>query len=106
MAAERVWPYLTAPSAEEALRIARTLVEERLAACGNVLGPATSVYRWEGRVREDREGVVVAKTSAERVEAVVARVKELHGYGCPCVVALPIVGGNPAFLEWIGSETE
>lgn len=105
MVPERVWLYLAAASAEEALRIARTLVEERLAACRNVLGPATSVYRWEGRVREDPE-VVVAKTSAERVEAVVARVKELHGYGCPCVVVLPIVGGNPAFLDWIGSETE
>lgn len=100
-----VWIYVTAATREEALTIARTLVADRLAACGNVLAGITSVYRWEGRVNEDAEVSLVLKTTADRVEAVTRRVGELHSYECPCVVALPIVGGNPAFLAWIGEET-
>ena len=75
-------------------------------ACAIVLGEAVSVYRWEGRVHEDAEVVMVAKTVADKLGAAVARVKELHGYECPCVVAVPIAGGNPDFLDWIGRETE
>ncbi len=100
-----VWIYVTAASREEALKIARVLVEERLAACGNVLPGVTSVYRWEGEVNEDPEVALVVKTTSNRVEALTQRVRELHSYSCPCVVALPVVGGNPAFLEWIGDET-
>jgi periplasmic divalent cation tolerance protein len=106
MDAETVLVYVTAGSREEALKIARALVEERLAACANVLGEAVSVYRWGGRVHEDPEVVMVAKTVADKLGAAVARVKELHGYECPCVVAVPIAGGNPDFLDWIGRETE
>ncbi|MHB8763674.1 MAG: divalent-cation tolerance protein CutA [Deferrisomatales bacterium] len=105
MTTDRVWIYATAPSRDEALALARTLVAERLVACANVLDGATSVYRWEGAVHEDREAVLVAKTRADLVDAVTARVKALHSYSCPCVVALPIVGGSPEFLAWIGDET-
>ncbi len=100
-----VWIYVTVPSREEGLRIGRALVEERLAACANVLGGLTSVYWWDGAVQEDPETALVLKSRADRVDRVTARVKELHSYSCPCVVALPIAGGNPEFLDWIRTET-
>ena len=97
--------YVTADSAEEARRIARALVEERLAACANVLGPVTSYYWWQDALQEESEAVLVAKTREHLVERYDARHQALHGYECPCVVALPIEGGNPAFLDWIAAET-
>ena len=96
--------YVTASSAEEAKRLARVLVEERLVACANVLDGATSFYWWEGAVQESGEAILIAKTRADRVDAVVERVKALHSYSCPCVVALPILAGNPDYLAWIGEE--
>lgn len=97
--------YVTAPSHEEAVRLARIAVGERLAACANVQGPITSVYWWDGKLNEDGEVALVLKTRAELVEALTARLREAHPYDCPCVVALPIDGGNPAFLAWIAAET-
>ena len=97
--------YLTAGSAEEARAIGRALVDERLAACVNILDPMTSLYRWEGELCEDRETVLIAKTRAELVDALTERVVALHSYDCPCVAALPIVGGNARFLDWIAGET-
>jgi periplasmic divalent cation tolerance protein len=97
--------YMTAGSAEEARRIGAALVDERLTACVNIIDGMTSIYRWEGAVRNDSETVMIAKTRRDLVDGVIARVKTLHSYSCPCVVALPIVAGNPAFLDWIGAET-
>lgn len=97
--------YITAPSHDEAVRLAQTLVGERLAACANVLGGITSVYWWDGKLNQDAEVALVLKTRADLVEALTARVRELHSYDCPCVVALPIDGGNPGFLAWIAAET-
>ncbi|MGE5476142.1 MAG: divalent-cation tolerance protein CutA [Bacteroidales bacterium] len=97
--------YITAPNRDEALKLAQVLVQERLAACANVLGPITSVYWWDGKLNQDGEEALLLKTRADLVDALTARVRELHSYDCPCVVALPITGGNPAFLEWIASET-
>ncbi|RMG87562.1 MAG: divalent-cation tolerance protein CutA [Candidatus Dadabacteria bacterium] len=96
---------MTVPSREEGLRIGRALVEERLAACANVLPGLTSVYWWEGEVQEDPEAALVLKSRADLVERLTERVRELHPYSCPCVVALPIAAGNPAFLDWIRAET-
>lgn len=93
--------YMTAGNPEEALRIGRALVAERLAACVNVLGPITSVYEWEGEVQEGSEVAFLAKTSTDRVPALTDRVRALHSYDCPCIVTLPITGGNAAFLSWI-----
>jgi periplasmic divalent cation tolerance protein len=98
--------YMTASSTEEAARLAEALVGENLAACVNVIDGMTSWYRWEGAVQNEREVVVLAKTRAALVDALTARVKALHSYSVPCVVALPIAGGNPDFLRWIGEETE
>lgn len=97
--------YVTAPNRDEALALARTLVAERLAACANVLGDITSVYWWEGKVDEGSEVALILKTRATLVNALTGRLCQLHSYTCPCVVAVPIAGGNPAFLDWIGTET-
>lgn len=97
--------YATAPTKDEAQRIARTVVDERLAACANVIAGVTSTYWWEGSVQEDVEAVIIMKTRADLVEALTSRVRDLHSYQCPCVVAVPITGGNAEFLQWIAAET-
>ncbi len=97
--------YMTAADREAALRIGRLLVAERLAACVNILGAVTSVYEWDGAVEEGEEIAFIAKTSEDRIKALSERVKAVHDYDCPCVVALPLTGGNPAFLDWIGDQT-
>lgn len=102
---ECVMLYMTAANADDAARIGRALVEERLVACVNIIGPIRSIYRWKGEVHDDPEVAFIAKTRAGLVEAATARVRALHSYECPCVVAMPFVGGNPAFLQWIGDET-
>ena len=97
--------YMTAPNADEARKIGEALVQERLVACANVLGPISSIYWWQGQVQRDTEAVLIAKTRVDLVERTVARVKELHSYTVPCVVSLPIEQGNPDFLRWIDAET-
>lgn len=97
--------YVTVPTREEALKIGRTVVAERWAACANVLAGITSFYWWEQSLQEDAESVLILKTRSDLVAALTERIKELHSYACPCVVALPIHGGNAAFLDWIGGET-
>lgn len=97
--------YLTFPNADSALSIAQKLVDERLVACVNVLPRATSVYRWEGNTLSEEEVVAFAKTTADRVAAVVSRVEELHPYDVPCVVALKVTEGSGAYLDWIAAET-
>lgn len=97
--------YITASSDEEARTIARALVEERLAACANILGSIGSIYWWNDELQEDSEVALIVKSTASLVPRIVERVKALHSYDCPCVVALPIEAGNAGFLDWIGSET-
>jgi periplasmic divalent cation tolerance protein len=97
--------YVTAGSREEAERLARAVVEERLAACANILPPIRSYYRWQGRTEEAEEVAIVMKTVAERFDALAARVRALHSYELPAIVALPIAAGLPAYLEWIAAET-
>jgi periplasmic divalent cation tolerance protein len=96
---------LTAPDAASAERIARALVEERLAACVNVVPGLRSVYRWEGKVEDASEVLLVAKTLAERAGALAARVAELHPYGLPEVLELPAVGGSEPYLAWVRRES-
>lgn len=100
-----VFVYVTAPSRDVALSIGRTLVEERLVACVNVLDGLTSLYWWDGKIQQDAEALFVAKTRQDLFPRVVERVRELHPYEVPCVVALPVADGNPAFLDWISAET-
>ncbi|MEJ2288704.1 MAG: divalent-cation tolerance protein CutA [Deinococcales bacterium] len=98
--------YLTFPDPASAERIGRALVDDRLVACINILPGALSLYRWHGEVERDSEVVAFAKTRAELVPAVARRVRELHPYDVPCVVALDIDGGDGAYLRWIGDETQ
>lgn len=93
--------YITAGSRDEARKLAKDLVESRFAACVNILGEVTSYYRWEGRMCEDGEVALIAKTSAACLDALVHRVKELHKYEVPAIVAIPAIGGNPDFLAWV-----
>jgi periplasmic divalent cation tolerance protein len=83
----------------------RTLVEERLAACGHLVEPVRSIYRWDGELHDEREARVMLHTRRDLVPAVVARTRELHPYEVPCVLALPLVGGEPAYLAWVVAET-
>ena len=96
---------VTAPDAACAEKLARALVDERLAACVNVLPQVRSFYRWEGRVQDDPEVLLVIKTRAARSGALAARVRELHPYALPEVLELPAVGGSDAYLEWVRTET-
>ncbi len=96
--------YLTAANQAEAEKISRTLVEERLAACANVLGPIRSFYWWQGKVQDDAEVAFLLKTRTDLIDRVVARVKQLHSYTVPCVVTWPIEAGNPDYLAWVEKE--
>ncbi len=96
---------VTTSSVEEAQRIGHAIVDERLAACANVLGGVGSRYWWQGRVEEASEALLILKTRQDRLTALTARVRELHTYTIPEVIALPIVGGNPDYLAWIDEST-
>jgi periplasmic divalent cation tolerance protein len=92
----------TAGSEQEAEQISAALVERRLAACVQVVGPIASRYRWQGAVEHSTEWMCVAKTSAARYAELEAAIRELHFYDEPEIVATPIVAGSTAYLEWIG----
>lgn len=92
---------VTAPSAHVAATLARTLVEEKLAACGNVLPGVRSIYRWQGKVHDDAEVLLVLKTQRSRFPALRDRILSLHPYEVPEVIALPVEAGSGAYLDWI-----
>ncbi|UEM20122.1 divalent-cation tolerance protein CutA [Skermanella mucosa] len=100
-----IFVYITAPTLDEAHRIGRALVENRLAACANLLPGMTSIYRWQGKVEQAGEVVVIAKTTAGLFDRLAARVKEIHSYECPCIVALPLTRGHAPYLDWITAES-
>lgn len=97
--------FVTAATSDEATRIAHALVEERLAACVNILAPIASVYRWEGQVQQDSEVLLVIKTTDARLPALIQRVKTLHSYQVPEIIAVPIADGSPEYLRWVLDET-
>ena len=95
----------TVPSVDEGRRIVKELVERRLIACGNVLPGATSIYRWKGAIEETAEAVVLMKTTAGRWPELERALPALHPYDVPELIALPILGGHAAYLEWLSAET-
>lgn len=97
--------YMTAADVAEAEKVGAALVEKRLAACVNVLGGINSMFWWDGAVQKEQEVAFIAKTAEDRLEALTAEVRALHSYDTPCIVALPMVGGDQEFLEWIVSST-
>jgi periplasmic divalent cation tolerance protein len=97
--------FVTAGSAEQAETIARALIEERLAACVNIVSPIRSIYRWQDAVQTDTEHLMIIKTGAALFAKVEARVRALHSYEVPEVIALPIVAGAKPYLDWIFAST-
>jgi periplasmic divalent cation tolerance protein len=97
--------FVTAGSAEEGRTIGRALVEERLAACVNIIPSVDSLYRWQGHVHHDQEVLMIAKTTAAALEQLGTRVKQLHSYDNPEIIAVPIVAGAEDYLLWIDEET-
>jgi periplasmic divalent cation tolerance protein len=96
---------VNAASAKQADLIAHTLVDERLAACANIVSPIRSIYRWNGEVQTATEHMMIIKTRANLVARVEARVKQLHSYEVPEVIALPIVSGAKSYLNWVFEST-
>lgn len=96
---------VTAPSADEAARIGRVLVDERLAACVNVLGGVRSIYRWQGAVHDEAETLMLVKTTRSRFEAVRERILALHSYDTPEVLALSVDAGSERYLAWLTAES-
>ena len=92
---------LTGPTADELRAIGTRLVEERLAACVNVLRGASSIYRWRDSVEESREALAIVKTTAARMRLLEARVRELHSYEVPEILAIETAGGSGAYMDWI-----
>jgi periplasmic divalent cation tolerance protein len=92
----------TVPMSVDAAAFARVLIEERLAACVNLLPPMESIYRWQGNIEQESERQIVIKTSRDRVDALRERLHALHPYDVPEFVVVPIVGGSDAYLRWIG----
>jgi periplasmic divalent cation tolerance protein len=97
--------YITFKDQEEARRLGRKLVEERLVACVNILPGIESLYWWQGAIQADREAALLAKTTAKRMPAVIARIREWHSYEVPCIVSWPLMEANPAYLRWVEDET-
>jgi periplasmic divalent cation tolerance protein len=96
--------YVTTKNKEEARAIGRHVVQSRLAACVNIFDGMNSMYVWQGEFQDDQEVVLIAKTTADRVAELIAAIRAKHSYECPCIVSLPIAGGNPAFLDWIAQQ--
>ncbi len=98
--------YITAEDKDEARAIGRELVACRLVASVNIIDGVNSMYWWDGEVQDDDEAVLIAKTKEALVPELIAKVKELHSYKCPCIVSMPIESGNADFLRWIEDETK
>ena len=97
--------YITTPTRDEAEQIGRVLVSERLAACVNIIPGMRSIYRWQGKVEQAREVVMIVKTRDPLFDKVVERVKDLHSDTCPCIVSFPVSAGASTFLDWIREST-
>lgn len=101
MSEETLVVLVTAPTMEEAAQLGRALVEERLAACANLVPGLRSIYRWQDAIQDDAEVLMLIKTTAASLDRLTQRVVELHSYDTPEVVALPITGGSTAYRQWL-----
>ncbi|MCK4548033.1 MAG: divalent-cation tolerance protein CutA [Candidatus Eisenbacteria sp.] len=106
MPQDTVVVFVTASSDEEAETIARAVVEERLVACANVVPGVTALFRWQGKIERESEVLIIMKTRGLLLEGLIARVKDLHSYETPEIIAVPIVGGSREYLDWVKEETE
>ncbi len=99
--ADEVLVLITAGSGEEAAAIAHALVDERLAACVNVIRQVRSVFFWEGKTQDADETLLICKTRQPRIDTLISRVKALHSYSVPEIIVLPIIGGAQDYLDWV-----
>lgn len=97
--------YITSPSKDEALKISSSLISNKFAACCNILEGATSVYEWEGEIKQESEVIIIAKTSSNIVENAIEHIKSIHPYECPCIVAVNIDNSNHDFSKWVEEAT-
>jgi periplasmic divalent cation tolerance protein len=102
---EEIVIFITAPNEDEAVRIARSLVGARLAACVNIIKDIRSIYTWQGKVEDDSEVLMIAKTVKRLFAPLSAKVKEIHSYDVPEIIALPIMDGSEDYLKWIKAST-
>jgi len=98
--------YATFPNEEEAARVARILVEERLAACANILGPCRSIYRWEGAIEEAQEIAALFKTTADAADPLIARLAALHSYDVPAAMVWPIETAHAPYVRWVAESVK
>ena len=96
---------VTTGSSEETHQIASELLNQRKAACVNIVPAVTSLFRWQGKVDSAQESLLIIKTEASLLSEIVALVKQIHSYDVPEIIALPVVGGSQDYLEWVGKET-
>jgi periplasmic divalent cation tolerance protein len=97
--------FITAPSGEEAANIAKELVENRVAGCINIIKDIRSIYRWQGNIEDDNEILMIVKTQKKLFPALVGKVKNLHSYAVPEIIALPIIEGSEEYLQWLREVT-
>jgi periplasmic divalent cation tolerance protein len=102
---ESIVVLITCGSEEEAMKIANALVEEHLAACVNLVSPIRSIYRWEGKIWDEKEWLLIIKTQKQRFEELEKKVKFLHSYSVPEIISLPIVEGSSSYLNWLEEMT-
>ncbi len=106
MTTEYITVLITAPTEEEAAGMSHSIVEERLAACVNIIRSVRSIYRWQGRIEDGQEVLMILKTKKSLFERLRQRVKELHSYAVPEIIAIPVVEGDATYLNWLAQETE
>jgi periplasmic divalent cation tolerance protein len=97
--------FITAPNEDEAVNIARTLVEDRLAACANIVKNVRSIYSWQGAIEDDAEVLMIVKSRRSLFQKLSKKVKEIHSYDVPEVIALPIIDGSEEYLNWLREST-
>ncbi len=103
---EAIIVLVTCGSEEEALNISRALVEEQLAACVNLISPVRSIYRWEGKIWDEKEWLLIIKTQGKRFDELEKKVKSLHSYSVPEIITLPIIAGSSSYLDWLAEMTD
>ena len=97
--------YIPCKDSKEAKEIGRVLVEEKLAACSNIIDSMSSIYKWEGELKEESEALLIAKTKSSLIKKLTARVQELHSYDTPCIATFAPADLNPGYLQWLESQT-
>jgi periplasmic divalent cation tolerance protein len=98
--------YITTSGGEESKNIGRILVEERLSACVNIVASIESIYLWRGDIEDDEESLLIAKTKVGNIDKIIKRVKEIHSYETPAILAIPIIEGSKDYLDYLDSELD